>query len=82
LGQSLRRFADHISNTVGEDHGKRVRNWLEEKKAGWSAVFADPQMPAMSTRARRAGAAPTGRGGWTTPAVVSGEKPVTLSCGD
>src|SRR2546421_2077345 len=27
LGQSLRRFADHISNTVGEDHGKRVRQW-------------------------------------------------------
>src|SRR5229473_5300524 len=28
LGQRLRRFADHISHTVGEDHGKRVRNWF------------------------------------------------------
>ncbi len=49
LGQSLRRFADHISNTVGEDHGKRVRNWFEEKKSGWYAVLEDPKMPAMST---------------------------------
>src|SRR5439155_4116558 len=29
LGQRLRRFAEHISHTVGEDHGKRVRNWFE-----------------------------------------------------
>src|SRR6266702_8224661 len=49
LGQSLRRFADHISHTVGEDHGKRVRNGFEEKKSGWYAMLADPQMPAMST---------------------------------
>ena len=26
LGQRLRRFADHISNTVGEDHGKRQQD--------------------------------------------------------
>ena len=49
LGQRLRRFADHISHTVGEDHGKRVRHWFEEKKSGWYAVLADPQRPAMST---------------------------------
>src|SRR5882672_7038513 len=49
LGQRLRHFADHISHTIGEDHGKRVRNWFEEKKAGWYAVLEDPQMPAMST---------------------------------
>src|SRR5712691_6404075 len=49
LGQRLRRFADHISHTVGEDHGKRVRNWFEDKKSGWYAVLEDPQMPAMST---------------------------------
>src|SRR2546428_5576597 len=49
LGQSLRRFADHITATVGEDHGKRVRNWIEDKKVGWYAVLEDPQMPAMST---------------------------------
>src|SRR4030095_2860502 len=49
LGQRLRRFADHSSNTVGEDHGKRVRNWFEDKKSGWYAVLADPKMPAMST---------------------------------
>ena len=49
LGQRLRRFADHISNTVGEDHGKRVRNWFRDKKMGWYAVLEDPKMPAMST---------------------------------
>src|SRR5258708_39970347 len=49
LGQRLRRFADHITTTVGKEHGERVRHWFEEKKAGWYAVLADPQMPAMST---------------------------------
>src|SRR6266536_6686097 len=49
LGQSLRRFADHITATVGEDQGERVRSWFQDKKAGWYAVLADPQMPAMST---------------------------------
>jgi hypothetical protein len=49
LGQRLRRFADHITATVGEEHGERVRHWFQEKKAGWYAVLADPKMPAMST---------------------------------
>src|SRR5467141_4000031 len=49
LGQRLRRFADHIATTVGPDHGERVRRWFQEKKAGWYAVLADPQMPASST---------------------------------
>ncbi len=31
LGQSLRRFADYISDTVGEDHGERVRHWFQDK---------------------------------------------------
>src|SRR4029450_9281062 len=30
-------------------HGERVRRWFQAKKAGWYAVLADPQMPAMST---------------------------------
>jgi hypothetical protein len=49
LGQRLRRFADHLTATVGEDHGERVRHWFQDKKAGWYAVLEDPQMPAMST---------------------------------
>jgi hypothetical protein len=49
LGQRLRRFAVHITATVGEEHGERVRNWFKEKKAGWYAVLEDPKMPAMST---------------------------------
>src|SRR6267143_5055568 len=31
LGQRLRRFADHITATVGEEPGERVRHWFEEK---------------------------------------------------
>jgi hypothetical protein len=49
LGQRLRRFADHITATVGEEHGARVCNWFKDKKAGWYAVLEDPQMPASST---------------------------------
>src|ERR671924_516724 len=29
--------------------GQRVRHWVQEKKAGWYAVLADPQMPVTST---------------------------------
>ena len=49
LGQCLRHFANRIATTVGEEHGERVRHWFKDKKAGWYAVLADPQMPAMST---------------------------------
>ena len=30
-------------------HYPRVRNWFQDKKAGWYAVLADPRMPASST---------------------------------
>ncbi len=50
LGQRLRRFVAHITATAGEEHGERVGNWVQNKKAGWYAVLEDPQMPAMSTR--------------------------------
>ena len=49
LGQRLRHFVDHVTATVGEEHGERVRHWIQEKKAGWYAVLEDPKMPAMST---------------------------------
>jgi hypothetical protein len=49
LGQRLRHFADHITTTVDEESGDRVRNWFQDKKSGWYAVLEDPQMPAMST---------------------------------
>jgi hypothetical protein len=49
LGQRLRRFADHVTVTAGTANGARVRRWIQEKKAGWYAVFADPQMPVTST---------------------------------
>src|SRR5262245_13585027 len=49
LGQRLRRFADHIATTAGTTNGERVRRWIQEKKAGWYAVLADPQMPVTST---------------------------------
>ena len=49
LGQRLRRFADHVTHTAGEANGHRVRQWFQDKKAGWYAVLADPQMPVTST---------------------------------
>jgi hypothetical protein len=49
LGQRLRHFTDHVTTTLGDTHGERVRHWIADKKAGWYAVLADPQMPAMST---------------------------------
>src|SRR3989442_10650848 len=33
LGQRLRRFADHITAMLGEEHGERVRHWFQSKKA-------------------------------------------------
>jgi hypothetical protein len=49
LGQRLRRFAAHVGTTAGAANGERVRHWMQEKKAGWYVVFADPQMPVTST---------------------------------
>ena len=49
MGQRLRHFADHITSTLGPEHGARVRHWFQDKKAGWYAVLADPKMPASST---------------------------------
>src|SRR5262245_41257865 len=49
LAQRLRRFADHVTHTAGEANGNRVRQWVQNKKAGWYAVLTDPQMPVTST---------------------------------
>jgi hypothetical protein len=49
LGQRLRHFANHVAATAGVANGARVRRWVQDKKAGWYAVLADPQMPVTST---------------------------------
>jgi hypothetical protein len=49
LGQRLRHFADHVATTAGPANGERVRRWFRDKKVGWYAVLADPQMPVTST---------------------------------
>ena len=49
MGQRLRRFADHVATLAGVANGERVRRWFQDKKAGWYAVLADPQMPVTST---------------------------------
>jgi hypothetical protein len=49
LGQRLRHFVDHVTTTAGAANGERVRRWFREKKAGWYAVLADPQMPVTRT---------------------------------
>jgi hypothetical protein len=42
-------IADHVARTAGAANGKRVRRWLQDKKAGWYVVLADRQMPVTST---------------------------------
>src|SRR5215475_13442024 len=49
LGQRLRHFAEHVTQKAGEANGARVRRWLQDNKAGWYAVLADPHMPVTST---------------------------------
>jgi hypothetical protein len=49
LGQRLRHFADHVATTAGTANGQRVRQWFQDKKAGWYTVLADPRMPVTST---------------------------------
>src|SRR3989442_562131 len=41
LGQRLRPFSDHVTATVGREHGARVRNWFQAKlrrEAVWRNV--------------------------------------------
>jgi hypothetical protein len=49
LGQRLRHCVNHVTTTAGTANGERVRRWFREKKTGWYAVLADPQMPVAST---------------------------------
>ena len=49
LGQRLRHFADHVATTAGAANGQRVRQWFQDKKAGWYTVLVDPRMPVTST---------------------------------
>jgi hypothetical protein len=49
LGQRLRHFADHVAATAGVANGERIWRWIQDKKAGWYAVLADPQMPVTTT---------------------------------
>ena len=49
LGQRLRHCANHVTAMAGAANGARVRRWCHEKKAGWYAVLAAPQMPVTST---------------------------------
>src|SRR4030095_566231 len=49
LGQRLRHFANYVAATAGVANGARVRRWFQDKKAGWYAVLADPQMPGTRT---------------------------------
>src|SRR5499433_1751235 len=49
LGQRLRHFADHVAHMAGTANCQRVRQWFQDKKAGWYTVLADPWMPVTST---------------------------------
>lgn len=49
LGQKLRRFADTVTKTAGKANGDHVRHWIQQKKAGWYSLLADPFMPTTTT---------------------------------
>jgi hypothetical protein len=49
LGQWLRRFADHVAITAGAANGQHVRRWVQDTKAGWYTVLAEPRTPVTST---------------------------------
>ncbi len=49
LGQKLRHFANTVSREAGAANGDRVRQWFQDKKAGWYAVLDDPEIPVSST---------------------------------
>ena len=48
LGQRCRRLVDRVTTTAGTVNGACVRRWFQDKKAGWYAVLADPQLPVTS----------------------------------
>jgi hypothetical protein len=49
LGQRIRHVANDVARAAGKANGERVRRWFQDKKAGWYAVLADPQIPVTST---------------------------------
>jgi hypothetical protein len=49
LEQRLRHFAEHVAHRAGVANGERVRQWFQEKKAGWYTLLEDPRMPVTST---------------------------------
>jgi hypothetical protein len=49
LSQKLRCCSEHVGIVAGQAHRVRIRQWLEQKKPGWYAVFADRHMPRTTT---------------------------------
>ena len=49
LGQKLRRFTEKVTKLTGQENGELIRQWITRKKAGWYALFKDPNLPATST---------------------------------
>jgi hypothetical protein len=49
LGKKLRRFVETVKKTAGPVHAEQLGQWIGEKKAGWYALFSDPNIPATST---------------------------------
>ena len=48
LGQKLRRFAEQVEKTAGEEVGGAIRRWIARHKDGWFAVMRDPNLPLTS----------------------------------
>ncbi|MFN8455227.1 MAG: hypothetical protein U0401_11270 [Anaerolineae bacterium] len=48
LGQKLRRFAEKVGHRAGQANGERIQQWIARKKAGWYALFRNPDLPTTS----------------------------------
>jgi hypothetical protein len=41
LSQKLRCFTEHVGIVAGEIPRTRIREWIQQRKDGWFAIFAD-----------------------------------------
>lgn len=49
FSQKLRRFEEKVKKVADIENGKRISEWIKEKKAGWFTLLEDANMPVTST---------------------------------
>jgi len=49
FAQKLRHFVKKVTKVAGIENGKRIAQWVKEKKDGWFAILEKPELPGTST---------------------------------